>query len=359
MRIVNGMILRTFIPLFLIAILFFVLILQIIDLFGNVWRYMAHGVSGSQIMEIALLYLPKCISYALPVGFLFGVSYTLGIFYTHNELFAIFGSGISLYRLVVPFLVCGAILSVGGFFFEDAVVIPTLRAKKTAYAAAVKLATTASQSNVTVISSDGRTVYQADYYNDALGRLDNVTLIIRGKDGTLSMRVDAQWGEWKDTRWIFHSCRVFAWDEEKNLLTDERKDVLDLTLFAESPETFKRPTRNVTEMNRREASRYVATLKRAGFPHLEALTDFYRKFSFACTPLIVALIASSLGSTFRKNILLMSLLTVLIIAVSFYVAQMMAAIFSKNGYIPPLAGAWTPFTLFLALGLLLFRTART
>jgi lipopolysaccharide export system permease protein len=89
------------------------------------------------------------------------------------------------------------------------------------------------------------------------------------------------------------------------------------------------------------------------------LTDYYRKYSFALTPLIVALIASSLGSTFKKNILLMSLLSALVISVAFYVAQMLAAILSKSGSIPPLAGAWTPFTVFLALGVLLFRTART
>jgi lipopolysaccharide export system permease protein len=100
-------------------------------------------------------------------------------------------------------------------------------------------------------------------------------------------------------------------------------------------------------------------IRRAGLPYREALTDFYRKYSFAFTPLIVAFIASSLGSAFKKNILLMSLLSALIISVVFYVAQMVSAILSKNGVIPPFAGAWTPFSLFLVLGFMLFRTART
>ena len=38
----------------------------------------------------------------------------------------------------------------------------------------------------------------------------------------------------------------------------------------------------------------------------------------------------------------MSLLSALVISVGFYVMQMVVAILSKNGYIPPLAGAWTP-----------------
>ena len=62
MKIIYGMLMRSFVPLFLIAVLFFVLILQILDLFGNVWSYIAHGVSGADIAHIALLYLPKCVS---------------------------------------------------------------------------------------------------------------------------------------------------------------------------------------------------------------------------------------------------------------------------------------------------------
>jgi lipopolysaccharide export system permease protein len=359
MRRLDRMILRTFIPLLMIAVLFFVLLLQIIDLFGNIWRYLSHGVNAAQIVSIALLYVPKCVSYSLPVAFLFAISYTLGIFYTNNELFAIFCSGVSLTRLVTPFLVLGFALSVGMFLFEDAVVIPTFHQKSQSFAAAVQLVSSESQSNVTVISGDERAVYQADYYNDAQKRINGVTIIIRRGDGGLDQRVDAAWGEWNATRWILHDCRVFTWDPAARALRDKRMDVLDSGSFNEPPGTFKRLTRNVEEMQREDAASYVSTLRRAGFSYRAALTDYYRKFSFACTPLVVALIASSLGSTFRKNILLMSLLTALVISVVYYVAQMLMAILSKNGYIPPLAAAWSPFVVFILLGGLLFRSART
>ena len=72
----------------------------------------------AQVAWIALLYLPKCISFALPVSFLFAISYTLGLFYANNELFAIFGSGRKPAQAGDPFLVLG-VSSVGAFFFED------------------------------------------------------------------------------------------------------------------------------------------------------------------------------------------------------------------------------------------------
>jgi lipopolysaccharide export system permease protein len=353
------MLLQQFLPIFAVALLFFVMLLQLIDIFGSIWRYFAHDVTVGQVAWIALLYLPKCVSFALPVSFLFAVAYTLGLFYANNELFAIFGSGVSLYRLVLPFLVLGAALSVGGFFFEDSVVIPTFQAKNEMYSLAVKQVTSLSQSNVAVTSPDQRVVYVADYYNDALRRLTGVTVVIRGPDMTLVSRIDAQSAQWQDTRWVLEGCRTFTWDPATRLMSDSTVPRYDSPLLNEPPATFRRLARNIEEMNRSESERYVAMIRRAGLPYREALTDFYRKYSFAFTPFIVAFIASSLGSAFKKNILLMSLLSALVISVGFYVAQMVSAILSKNGVIPPLAGAWTPFSLFLVLGFMLFRTART
>jgi lipopolysaccharide export system permease protein len=359
MRLLRGMLLKQFLPILLMALLFFVLLLQLIDVFGSIWRYFAHNVGIRQVSWIALLYLPKCLSFALPVSFLFAISYTLGILYGNNELFAIFGSGISLHRLVVPFLLLGVLLSVGAFFFEDMIVIPTFRMKNDAYAQAVKQITSLSQSNVTVTSPDQRVIYIADYYNDAQKRLTGVTVVVRDPRMNFYSRADAQWAEWVNNRWVLHVCRTFTWDPGTKLLSSETRDSYDSPFLVEPPDTFRKLARSIAEMNRAESQRYVALIRKAGLPYREVLTDYYRKYSFAFTPLIVAFIASSLGSTFRKNILLMSLLSALVISVAFYVSQMVAAILSKNGFIPPLAGAWSPFTVFLALGFLLFRTART
>ena len=44
MRLLRGMLLRQFIPILLVALLFFVILLQLIDVFGSIWRYFAHNV---------------------------------------------------------------------------------------------------------------------------------------------------------------------------------------------------------------------------------------------------------------------------------------------------------------------------
>ena len=144
---------------------------------------------SSRSAAIAMLYTPKCVAYSLPIAFLFAVSFTLGQLYARGELAAILGSGVSLYRLVAPFLALGVLLSAASFFFEDAIVIPTFRQRNAAWSAAVKAVTSLSQANVTVASPDQREVYQADYYNDAQRRLTGLTVIVRASD--LALRAPA------------------------------------------------------------------------------------------------------------------------------------------------------------------------
>jgi lipopolysaccharide export system permease protein len=77
------------------------------------------------------------------------------------------------------------------------------------------------------------------------------------------------------------------------------------------------------------------------------------------TPFIVVLISSALGGRFRRNILLMSLLISLVTAVVYYVTGMVSGILAGDGLIPPTIGAWSGVVLFSAIGVILFRTAKT
>ena len=68
MRLLRRMLFQQFLPIFSVALVFFVLLLQLIDIFSSIWRYFAHNVTAAQVAWIALLYVPKCISFALPVS---------------------------------------------------------------------------------------------------------------------------------------------------------------------------------------------------------------------------------------------------------------------------------------------------
>lgn len=359
MKTIHFMLLRVFAVLFLIAVLFFVLVLELLDVFANLWRYLAQDTPLSAILRIAWLYLPKCLSNSIAPALLFAASYSLGLLYKNNELIAILGSGLSLHRLVLPILVLGVVLGFGGFYFEETVVIESFQAKNRLYQATLKQEASLSNANVTVMSEDSRTIYQADYYNDKKQTLNQVLILRRDAEGRFASRLDADWAEWKGGHWILHNVRRYLYDPKAAGLTEEKLAALDDPQLVEPPATFRKTTRRIEELQIAQAREWVTRLRRAGLPFREALTDYYKRFFFALNPLIVALMAAGIGGRFKKNVLLMNLLAALVLTVVYYVGQMISMILAKNGLIPPLAGAGASFIVFLAGGLLLLRTART
>jgi lipopolysaccharide export system permease protein len=352
------MVVRSFIPVFFVALSFFVLILEMVDLFANLWRYLNQDVLFSQIMLIQFMYLPKCVSFATPISVLFSTAYCLGESYSRNELIAVFGAGIPLFRFVIPLLVMGALVSVFGYFFEEGWVIDTYRQKNEMVKDALNESATFSNSNVTVLGENISTIYHADYYNDQNNSLSGLIVTKRGKDGKFLQRIDAETAVWTEQGvWQLNHVRVFT--AEGDMVQERDFDALTDNELTLEPENFRTVTNNVEEMRVQDAQEWIAKLRRAGLPYRDALTAYYNRFSFMFAPLVVALLSSAIGGRFRRNILLMSLLSSLVFSVIYYVTQMVMRLLAKYGYIAPLAGAWFALILFLILGVLFMRNART
>ncbi|MDR3201380.1 MAG: LptF/LptG family permease [Spirochaetales bacterium] len=359
MKTLSLMVIRSFIPVFIVAMSFFVLILEMVDLFANLWRYLNQDVSFSQIMMIQFLYLPKCVSFATPISVLFSSAYCLGESYSRNELIAVFGAGIPLFRFVIPLLAIGMVVSFTGFVFEESYVIETYRQKNELVKDVLNESTTFSNSNVTVLGENIRTIYHTDYYNDQNNSLSGLIVTKRADDGGFLQRIDAESALWNAEEGLWKLSRVRVFTAEEDAIKEEDFDTLtdkDLTLH---PENFRVITSNVEEMRRGDAKEWIEKLRRAGLPYREALTAYYNRFSFTFAPLVVALLSSAIGGRFRKNILLMSLLTSLVFSVVYYVSQMVMRLLAKYGLIAPVVGAWFALVLFLVFGVMLMRNART
>ncbi len=359
MKTLHWMITRLFLPIFLLAVLFFVLVLELVDFFGNLWGYLSNDVSLLMIALSVLYYLPKCLSYALPIALLFASSFTLGSLYANNELIAIFGSGVPLARLVMPLLLIGLLMSAFSFVFQEDVVIDTFKHKNELTQEMLQRRVSYSNTNVTVLSGSQRVIYHADFFNDQDQSLSGLIIIERDPDGGFLRRIDARAAQWTGDRWRLSDVRIYSWDKSHAFLVQSHRDSYVDTSLDVDPATFRRTVNSVDEMKVADARAWIQGLKRAGLPYRADLTDFYNRFAFALTCLIVTFLSTAIGGRLRKNILLMSLLSSLVISVLYYVTQMMAILLAKLGYISPLAGAWGAVILFSFAGLYLFRVARS
>ncbi|MCL2184988.1 MAG: LptF/LptG family permease [Treponema sp.] len=353
--ILDKYLLRQFFPIFLIALSMFVFLLILIDLFSNLVRYLNNEVPINIILQIAVYFIPKCISYAMPISLLFAAAYTLGDLYAKNELTTVFSSGMPFWRFSISLIIVGLFASVLSFFHDDFLVIPTLKIKNELSRKALNQHVTESNSDIVIRAKNGTIIYAVDYFDYERLILNTVNIIEMDSTGKFISKISAPSAEWKTNFWDFRNAVIYKYDNDII-----RMAALDYTeYYNEHPDTFRRSAVIVEELSAKDAGLLVRDLRSAGLPYSHVQANYYHRFSFAAASVIVMILSISMGGRFRKNILLMSLFTSLSVAVVYYIAEMLSMTLAGLNYIHPIVGAWFPVLIFIILGLLLLRSAKT
>ena len=354
----QAYVLANVVPAFLAAVAFFALLFELIDLFANLVKYIQNEASSAQVFRVMALYLPRCVSLSIAPAMLFGAAYGFGALKTSNELIVIHGSGISLVSFAIPVLIFAGFASAFGFWFEDSVALPVLRLKKEASRSLMGQTVTLNNAEIALFNRKSGVVWTADYFDDSGASLSGVTAVRRDERGVFLERVDARRARWDGSRWDFLDVRIWSLGPD-GAYTETFAPSWSSPGYAEPPASFRKGRKDLEELSTAEALEYVRFLRAAGLPFRGALAEAYERFTFAATPLVVALLSIGAGGRLRKNILLSSLLISLAASTGYYVIRMVSLLLARLDLITPAAGAAAPVVFFLALGFLLFWTAHT
>jgi lipopolysaccharide export system permease protein len=355
MKTIDRYLVKQFFPILAVSVFMFMMLVILIDLFVNQTRFLNNGAGIVQIFTVSLYYIPKSFLYALPVSLLFSSAYMLGDLYARNELSTILCSGIPFARLCVPLFVIGAAFSVFSFFFEDNVVVPTLRMKKDLSRQLLQSQEQKSSSDVVIKTNGGRLIYAVDYFDRLSETLNGLTIIELDEDGRFSSLVRASKAEWNGSSWSLSGSVMYEYQGEfiKMLPLDKN------SRFTAEPEAFRRGAIAAEDLKAGDVALLIRDLENSGLPTASAQTDYHHRFSFSTVSFVVVFLSVTLGGRFKKNILLMNLLASLGTAVVFYVVEMVTMMSARVGILPPAAGAWTPVFVCIAAGFFLLRYAKT
>lgn len=354
-----GYILKRLLPFFFISLFFISFILNLVDLFINISNYLEKGASAKGILTVMLYYSPKTLWYGCPIAFLFSVSYILSDLYANNEMQAIFASGVSLYKFVMPVFILAVLLSFGMFFLEDKLVVPFLDKKIELQDSLLKKEKTLNSHNIVVQSNNSKIIYKADIYNDKEKKLESLYIIFRDDDKNLLCILYSNCAFWNsvEKKWNLQNVIQYVPVEQTvDIVPVESKYLEQLT---ESFETFRTSDLNIESVNLKEAKYYIEHLQKAGLPFSEALSIYYKKFAFPFIMLISAFLAVALTGRTRKNVLLISLVFSIAAVVLYYVLQMVTMVMAKTEVLTPFMGAWFPNILFGFLSVFLLKFCRT
>lgn len=356
MKRLTRYLLSQFLFLFFLALAFFVISIVLSDMLVNLSKLVPLGIGMDQVLSLSALYLPQALSWSLSPSLLFAVSFVLGTFYSHNELVVVFGSGVSLRKFTFPLFLIGALASVFLFFWNDRGVIGA-ESQRQELNRTLQGLSSKNNTNVALLSNEGRLLYSATFYNDQSKTLTGVILVWKELNGDFVRRVDAEWADWSQDRWLFHKVKTYL--PTNGTISYQYADQWFDPQVNDPPESFQRRNVEMNELTFAQALDYVETLKRGGLPSEEAETDALQRISFSFSPFVVIWISAAIGGRFRKNILLMSLLVSLLVSASYIILQMVFGLFSKTGALPPWVGAGAGVLVGAVVGFILFTRART
>ena len=350
---------KKIIPLFIGAIFFFALVLNLVDLFMNISTYLQNNCSAKDILTVMIYYVPKTVWYAVPIAILFSTSYALSDMYAANEIQALLASGVSLFRFTAPLVIVSFLISFGLFYFENAYVVQTYEKKTVLQDTLLKKQKNENNNNVIVLSNNGKIIYKAANYSEQNKRLRSCYYVIRDDDKNLLALIYSYQSMWNPEKNVWELEYPVQYVPEDNTLKIVPVSQEYLDMFTESYEIFRKTNVNVQSVTAQEAKLYIDHLKKAGLPYNEDLSEYYKKFAFPFIVFIVVLLSIGLTGKTRKNVLLISLASCIAASVLFYVTMMVTMVFAKHGYISAFAGAWSPVIFFTIISVVLLRFART
>jgi LPS export ABC transporter permease LptF/LPS export ABC transporter permease LptG len=356
-QLLDMYLLRTFIYYFVLLTVGFIVLFEVFTFFELLDDVAQHRTS---LIDVGLyfVYLACYLFYQLaPLAALVSVLVTLGVMTKNNELVAFKASGLSLYRVAMPLLVGGIVLSISLLVLDDTY-LPFANQRQDALRNQIKgrPAQTYYQPNRQWIFGDRTKVYNYELFDpdrEMFGglnvfELDPATFEVR-------RRVYAARAHWDNQQrlWILESGWIRDFDHGQ--LTRYTPFLANaLNELSEPPSYFNREVRQSYQMTWWELRRYIDDLHQAGFDVARLSVQLQKKLSFPLVAPIIILLAIPFSILVGTRGAVGGLALGVGIAIVYWAASALTEAMGAVGQLPPLLAAWAPDTVFGFLGLYFF-----
>jgi lipopolysaccharide export system permease protein len=347
---VDVYLLRQFFYFFLVLLTGFVLIFDAFTLFDLLADIARNHISVPTVLSYFRYLVPLMVYQLAPLATLVATLVTLAVLAKNNEVIALKASGISLYRLVLPLLLAGCLVSVGMFVLDDTL-LPYANQRQDALRNQIKgrPAQTYIEPAHQWIFGENTKIYNYELFDPDrrffgglnVFELDPATFQIR-------RRVYAARAVWEpsENAWILTGGWVRDFDSDGRVARFDPFTATSLPELTEPPGYFRREVRQYYQMNWRQLGDYIASLRQAGFDTARLSVQWQRKFAF---PLIAAVIVF-LSAPFAFLVGTRGAISGLALAVGVGIVYWStAALFEAMGSIgqlPPLVAGWAPDVMF-------------
>ena len=359
MTILDRYLLKKFLVILFFTTMAFIVIFVVIDLIEHLDKFLAGDATFPKISKYYLYYIPYIILLTLPVNMLLSSLFSLGSMTQHNELTACLTAGISLYRLVLPLLIMGLLVSALSGLASEKFVSQINRERLDFYRYEIRnqQRNKAGTQRQISLQDYGDRQISILYFDVKKQRANKVNVVWR-EGNRINERWDVKFMDWKaeENGWLMQKITQrqlsdsgetivrldTLWYKDTNIYPD---DLVDLQLKPE-------------EMNFEELNRFIDKMENLGADARKWLVDLYLKISYPLSCFIIVLFGAPLASKKRRSGPALGFALALLISFVYFLFLRSGQVLGHNGTLEPWIGAWIGNIVFGIGGVILMLLVR-
>ncbi|MCC6396790.1 MAG: LptF/LptG family permease [Bacteroidetes bacterium] len=350
MKQIDRYIIRQFLTTAIFSLAAVLVVFIVIDVFEKLDDFIDKQAGPDIIVLYYLYFMPEIIKLIIPVAMLLASLFVTARLSAQGEWTAFKSSGISLYRLLAPYLFVAILVSAISVYFNGWIVPAANKKKFTIERVYLhKDIVNASGANIYVQDSPTR-ILSLGYFDDTRNIASRVSIqdFSIMDPTTMVERVDAVTMVWDSAshQWMLNNGtrRWFANGRER---IDEFAVQPAGTLHF-NPEDLRKKQQKPDEMSYYDLKEFIGNQQRAGQDVARWQVDFYSKISFPFASVIVVLFGVPFSSIRRRGGVSVQLGVSLLICFVYLIFMKVSQVFGYNGDVNPLLTAWSANILFLA-----------
>ena len=337
----------------LILVFYIITIMELID------DVVENNVAFVRIFEFIYYHTPEIISFALPVSVLTAVLLTFSMMSKNNELVAVQVSGISLYRLTLPAVVTGILISLVFFHIQENI-MPDANKKKQEILAIIhniELKTSKEMSKNWVVG-DNNDFYFFNLMDKDTNTIDKFNVLYMNDDFSMEKRLSSNSARWlNDTELILEDG--FERDFKDNRPVDFYKFKTKYIKIEKGKALFTEKIDFPEFMNIKTLKTYIKYLKEKKSNTQKYEAKLYYKYAYPLSSLVMVLIAIPFSFLMGNRGTFFGIGIAIGISMVFWFAFAMFSALGSAAILSPFISAFAPIFIFTAVSIYLFMNIKT
>jgi LPS export ABC transporter permease LptF/LPS export ABC transporter permease LptG len=363
-QIVDTYLLSSFLFYFVLWLVSFVLMFHVFTFFELLSDVIKNHIAMSRVFTYLFFLSPRLIYRFTPVSVLTAVLVVFGVLTKNNEVTAFKACGVSMYRLTVPILAGGLLLS-GGLFAFDHYWVPDADRIQDAIRSEIKgrpAQTFLDPSRLWFYGLDDR-IFYFKYFDQKANVMVGVNVFeIDPATFRLKKHIVAERANWVPAvnAWVFQN----GWSRDLKgydsaAVFDFAGGVKVFPELKETPDYFVKEALQSSQMNFLELRSYIGELQQSGFDTIALQVQLYKKFSVPLFAFILALVSAPFAFLAGNRGGMAGIGMSFVIFVTYVSIDQFFEQLGNLSELPPQLAAWSPDVVFSLVGLYFLARMRT